>query len=437
MINSPLHRNPSDHYDEVLPPIWLWYICTNLKENGFNVQLFDAVAWKISIDQLIDYIEHWNFSYVWLNIFSTNHELVKEIITKVSSRVTFLIWWAFIKNNFESVLKWSTNNKIIAIIWEADTIVADILKWNIQEMPIATIWNNIAFKVDRNSKYFPHDISSLKLERSLFEFEPTTSALNWDKECNIIVSRWCVYDCAFCTAAVSLNHGTTTRIRSFESIKSEIDNLLIIHPDVKSIRILDDLFLRNSRSIENAVKIFSWTNLNWRAMAHIQSFKKIDSHLLCEVKKSGCKELSIWIESWNQQILNSINKANKIEEIYSTLEKIFFAGIWVKGYFIFWFPGETEEQFMDTYKLAKSIKELSLNMRVSFRISVFQFRPYHWTQLYYELLEKWHMIPWIVPNNSFWDKNIGEFDFWSWNFSSCDDNTLQQFIIKTRTLNDL
>ena len=67
---------------------------------------------------------------------------------------------------------------------------------------------------------------------------------------------------------------------------------------------------------------------------------------------------------------------------------------------------EVLPQFKDTYNLAKSLKSLSLTCWSDFRISVFQFRPYHWTQLYYDLKNKWYELNFIKFIKIFWVKFI-------------------------------
>lgn len=436
MINSPLYREPVDQYDEVLPPIWLWYICTDLKNNWINVELLDAVAWKVHLKDTVSYIVDWGFTHVWLNVFSTNCELVKEIITSVPKYVEFIIWGAFTKTNYSEILKWQSQWKITVVVWEADTIVSDIVSWNVSQSPYIEYLENKAYIIDKTSEYFPNNISDLEIDRKFFEYEPTISAQNWKKEWNISVSRGCVYDCAFCSAAVSLNKWTKVRIRNQESVIWEIQWIIDLHNDIQSIRVLDDLFLRNEKSIIRAIEIFNKFDVTWRAMAHIKSFSKIEDELLSQLKDSWCSELSIWIESWNSDILKTINKVNKPEEVIETIWNILKAWIWVKWYFIFWFPWETEEQFENTYQLAMELKELSIKYETLFRISVFQFRPYHGTKLYNDLIESWIKIDSIWANQDFWDKSMWEFDFWNWNFSWTDYDTLKSYIIKTRELNE-
>lgn len=436
MINSPLYRDPAEEYDEVLPPIWLGYICTDLKNNGIDVELLDAVAWKISLNKIIEHIVNWGFTYVGLNVFSTNSELVKELIKSVPSKVEFIIWWAFTKTNYAEILNWESNWNITVVVGEADTIVSDIVKWEVRESPLLEMLDNKAYFIDKKSDYFPGDISNQEIDRTFFEYEPTINVFNGKKEGNIIVSRGCVYDCAFCSAAISLNKWTKIRTRNPESVRNEIQSIQNIHPEIESIRVLDDLFLKNAKSVQLAIDIFEGFNITWRAMAHIQSFRRIDDNLLKKLRESWCTELSIWIESGNQKMLTSINKVNSPDEIKDTIERIFKAWIGVKWYFIFWFPWETEEQFQDSYNLAKILKDVSIENWVHFRVSVFQFRPYHWTQLYYELEEAGYNIEEIKSNSDFWDKTIWEYDFWNWNFSWSDYDTLKSYIIKTRELNE-
>lgn len=142
MINSPIHKNPKEEYGEVLPPIGLWYICTNLQNNGIKVELLDSLASKKSLDEIISYINDGDFSYVGLNIFSTNHTLVQEIVCRVKRSVSFVIGWPFAKSNAQDIITWDTDNEIIIVIGEGDIIVNDIVQWHIKEKPIYEAWNS-------------------------------------------------------------------------------------------------------------------------------------------------------------------------------------------------------------------------------------------------------------------------------------------------------
>ena len=91
-INSPLFRDShQENGEDKLPPLGLGYIATNLQNNGHKVKLIDAVSSNISIKKIIDIIESTKPKFVAINIFSTNYELVKEIVEHVRIRVNFII----------------------------------------------------------------------------------------------------------------------------------------------------------------------------------------------------------------------------------------------------------------------------------------------------------------------------------------------------------
>ena len=76
-----------------------------------------------------------------------------------------------------------------------------------------------------------------------------------------------------------------------------------------------------------------------------------------------------------------INKLGSSDDVITVSKEILENGIDLKGYFIYGFPEETKRRFSKTYELASKIKEISLKTPGTFRTSVFQFRPYHGTQV--------------------------------------------------------
>ena len=70
-------------------------------------------------------------------------------------------------------------------------------------------------------------------------------------------------------------------------------------------------------------------------------------------------------------------------------------------------------------------------------MSVFQFRPYHGTELYNRILKKYGNIPDCTLNeelNQFEGRT--QFNYQSGNYSKCTEEQLDQYIIKTLKLNN-
>jgi anaerobic magnesium-protoporphyrin IX monomethyl ester cyclase len=440
LINSPLFKETkTDHKsDDYLPPIGLGYIATNLALNGINCRLIDAVSENISFVDLLQELENIQPLFIGINIFSTNFSITKEIIESVSFETTFIIGGNAVQFLYQDIFTFNTANDIFTVIGDGELITVDIIKSELKEEPILEQEKRYLYKVDNNSKYFPKDISNIELNRSFFTNEPVKNKVYNFIEASIITSRGCIYNCAFCGAARKLNKDNDVREKNTQSIIDEINSLESIYPNLKSIRILDDLFLKNNQYIEKASNIFlQKPNLKWRAMAHTMSFSKSSQDDINQLYKSGCYELSIGIESGSEKILKMIHKPNQISNILRTFEKIFQSGINVKGYFIYGFPNENIDDAQQTFSLASQIKDLANKHNVNFRTSVFQFRPYHGTELYNYLLEE-NLLLQNISENTILSETIGrtQFNFSSGNYSNISQAKINHFITKTINLNN-
>lgn len=438
IINSPLFRDRNDLYDEdSLPPLGLGYIATNLKNNGIEVHLIDAVFERIPLKNLIARLNRAKPDFVAVNVFTTNKDLVREMIEKLKFKTHFIVGGLSTKQLYKEIIYWKTANPIDIVTGDGELITLDIVNGIVSEAPFLQHGNRRVFQVNNNSIYLPKDISDIALDRSFFLNEPVQHALGFI-EANIVASRGCVYNCAFCAAARSLNKETSPRERSEDSVIRELHGIQDSFPKVNSIRVLDDLFLKYKMSIEKAIRIFSKFSFQWRSMAHVMTFNQADDQLMTDLKSSGCHELFIGIESGSPKILSAIEKTSNVDTILKNLTKVFKAGINMKGYFIYGFPNETLEDMEMTFSLAKKLKELSIEYGVNFRTSVFQYRPYHGTQIYHELETQGvnMKVHHIEPNQDLSDL-VGrlQFNFHSGNYSDVDNQTLNSYIYRTTNLN--
>ena len=435
IINSPLFRDKIDGYDEdSLPPLGLGYIATDLWSNGIVVELLDAVEANISLDTLLAIIHQKRPRYVALNVFTTNLHLVREMVESIEGGVRFIIGGLATKNLYQTMLLWNTNCPVDIVIGEGDFVVSAIVQEKTLDI-IRQDGNKRVIAVSVTSPYFPHNISNIPLDRSYFVNQPLQHALGFN-EVSIVTSRGCMYNCAFCSAARSLNREIPIRERNAQDVANEVRMLCELYQNVDSVRVLDDLFLRNADSVARAVCMFGNIPITWRAMAHVLSFYKLSDVQLLELRRLGCTEVFIGIESGSPRILKIIHKTSNVDLIRKTIERLFHSGINVKGYFIFGFETETIDDMQMSYDLAAWLKESSVKDGVNFRTSVFQFRPYHGTELYHDMILKGKIIDEVVYSEDL-STSIGrkQFNFTSGNFSEVSDEILRKFITKTNGIN--
>lgn len=436
LINSPLFREKQINKDaDLLPPIGLGYIATQLKAKQIQVEIYDAVFQNATIDEIIEVINHKAPSFLGINIFSTNYEIVKELVEAVKISLHVIIGGLATKELYREIIEWDSSNNIDIVIGDGELITCDIVNNSVRETPFVTIGDRRVFKILPSSEYFVSQISNVVLDRRFFFNEPVTNHFG-EIEANMITSRGCCNNCTFCAAARSMNAEFPLRERSTESIKYELMQIRKDFPTVKSIRILDDLFLKSEKEIKKAITIFSGSGYLWRSMAHANVFNRLSQKDVHNLHDSGCRELFIGIESGSLRILQEIKKTSSKEQVINNLKKIFTAKIDVKGYFIYGFPGETESDMEMTLDFATQLSNLAKSHDGVFRTSVFQFRPYHGSEIYGSLIQSTMVHSLSLSPNQTLNGLIGRslFNFSCGNFSEVCLEKIHDYICRTNKL---
>ena len=194
---------------------------------------------------------------------------------------------------------------------------------------------------------------------------------------DVITSRGCPYLCKFCCAYIVWG----TRKPRFRSVGNIIDEIIYLKNTFGQTHFIfwDDLFTSNrNRVIEFCNTIIErQLNITWICLVRINT---IDAELLSVMKKAGCVEIQIGIESGNDRILKHINKNITLDQIHQKIPIIRQSGINWLAFFIIGFPSETESEIMDTLNLVNKIKPTSIAISI--------FSPYPGTEFYSELEEK-------------------------------------------------
>lgn len=428
LINSPIFDRKVSDKEDYLPPYGLGYIATAL-ESDYDVKIVDSVYNNYTIEELLRIIEKEQPVAVGINIFSVNFELVKNLIEKCLTKTKFIVGGKSTRFLYQEIIKFNTPNEINITIGEGEYITKDIIEGKVGEQPLLQKDNRNVYLVNNNSKYFPKDLDVVSLNREYFKGRKILNPYGKLEEA-IVTSRECLYNCAFCGGAHSLNSDVSVRMRSKENIVAELKYIENYDRDIQSIRILDDLFLKNRQSIIDAIAIFHQFSFTWRAMSHALSLKG-NEDLLPYLYTSGCQELEIGIESGCNKIRKSIHKAGSIEDVVYEIKKVLEAGINVKGYVMYGLLDETKEDAYETFSVIKELVEYSKNTKGKFRASAFQFRPYHGTELYNKIHQK---ISYVHNDNLDNMKGRSQFNFTAGNFSCYDENLIEELVVKTNEL---
>ncbi len=167
-------------------------------------------------------------------------------------------------------------------------------------------------------------------------------------QATIKVSRGCPFHCFFCLATpVS---GAKVRRRSPENIVAEIKECVEKY-NIRNFLFWSDIFnldkdwtLKLCRAI-----IDSGLKITWSANTRADT---ADLEMAEMMYKSGCRLVSIGVESGSEEMLKKMGKHITLEDVRRTVKVFKKAKIRIYNYFVIGLPWETEETVEDTIKFA-------------------------------------------------------------------------------------
>jgi len=213
------------------------------------------------------------------------------------------------------------------------------------------------------------DVDSQSLdETALPNFDILLDRYSLDGYAHINTARGCPYRCTFCGS-----QAISKKVR-YKSVERVLKEMIIIderfHP--KFFTIWDETFTHKKERVLDFCSKYSLPP-RWRCDTRADA---LDEERVVAMKGAGCEQMSVGIESGNDEILKKINKRETTEDYKKAAELLNKYNIPWKAYCIVGFPFETEENIIETIEFTKSLKP--------FRITVSYFTPYPGTVLYDE-----------------------------------------------------
>ena len=167
----------------------------------------------------------------------------------------------------------------------------------------------------------------------------------------IVSSRGCPAHCIFC--ATTKFWGNRFRGRSAENVLAEID-FLVEKYGIQELHFEDDNLTqdrsRTRRICEGLIE--KGYDLIWTTPNGV-SITTLDDELIRLMRKSGCYELCLPIESGCQRVLREIiRKPLLLEHAGKVVDSVRKHGIIAAGSFVLGFPGERFEELQQSFEMA-------------------------------------------------------------------------------------
>ncbi len=238
------------------------------------------------------------------------------------------------------------------------------------------------FKMNRLKAVYENETSPplTNLPRPRWDLWPEKNKFNIDM---FQVTRGCPYLCDFCYHSA---YPSSFRWRPVEDVVKEIASM-----ESSTIYFGDDNLTGNKRYARTLFRELSGLKKKW--ISNLSLEVATDHELLGLLYKSGCRLVTIGLESIDQDNLNSVNKKripmNKYKEY---VKKFHDHGIMVSGFFIFGFDNDDPSVFERTLDFVAHIRLDSIRSYV--------LSPIPMTTLYHRLKKENRLIPDVWDGNN-------------------------------------
>lgn len=163
----------------------------------------------------------------------------------------------------------------------------------------------------------------------------------------MLTSVGCPYRCTFCAIPFSYN----TR-----APKNVVDEIEVCYKDfgVREIDFFDAILFMPRERILEIFRLMQRRKLDieWSARSRVDV---VDSQILKEAARAGCRQIYYGIESVEQRILDGVNKKTDPKTVREAISLSKKYGIRTMGFFMVGNPGETGESVLRTIQFAKDL----------------------------------------------------------------------------------
>ncbi|MDD5174093.1 MAG: cobalamin-dependent protein [Candidatus Omnitrophica bacterium] len=177
---------------------------------------------------------------------------------------------------------------------------------------------------------------------------------------SMVTSRGCPFDCVFCSIRKHMGH--VYRYHSPDYVIRHL-RFIIKNYGITNFHFEDDNISLDKKRFEKILDgiIENGFKLQWDVPNGLRA-DTLDFNLLKKIKRSGCKKLTIAIESGNQNVLdNIIKKRLSLDYVIDVVKNCKKLRILASSFYVIGFPGESIKNMKETLGLAlRLLKEYDI-----------------------------------------------------------------------------
>ena len=343
-------------------PFWLAYAAGVLEQKDFSVQLIDAPAQGLSVEDVIECLN--NEPPQLIVVDTSTPSIYSDVQVAEQLKEKFPASFVALVGTHPSALPAETlelSEGVDAVaVGEYDYTIRDLAICLEKKGDLRAI-DGLVFRKDgeivqNRPRALIDNVDELPFvsevyKRHLDVRDYYFAAANYPMVM-IITGRGCPYRCFFCVYPQTF-HSRQYRPRSAANVVDEFQWITKNLPEVKEIGIEDDTFTVDQERakeicrqiIERGIKIKWYCNV--RVNLELETMRWM--------KKAGCRLVTVGFESADQESLNQMQKGITVAQIRQFVHDAGKAGLLVHGCFIIGNPGETVETMAKSLQMAREL----------------------------------------------------------------------------------
>jgi anaerobic magnesium-protoporphyrin IX monomethyl ester cyclase len=361
------------------PPLGTLYAATALREHGNSVAVFDPMLQDpiSSFPEILEQerpkilaIYEDDFNFLSKMCLTRMRELAWQLARAAHDGGAIVI--AHGSDATDHAKAYLNNGADFVLVGEAEQSLVDlcasILKGGALPSDIPGVIHlgaggnlvHSAVKVARNVQWKDLPVPA----RNLVDLAPYREA--WRRahgqfSTNMVASRGCPYRCNWCAKPIS---GNKFQLRSPELVAAEVCELKEVY-GVEHIWFGDDIFALNQHWVEefaDAIEALEcWLPFKIQSRADLMTRETVAG-----LKRAGCAEVWMGVESGSQRVLDSMDKGLRIAEVEEARKRLGDAGIRACYFLQFGYPGEQWEDIWQTIELVRKTRPYDIGVSFSY-----------------------------------------------------------------------
>lgn len=375
---------PAGFKNSVYPPYGAMYIASALRQKGYNPEILDVDAKRITNKEVIDEVRCINPRYLGISgIVAPSYRYVKDL--SLNLRSAFPDKKQILGGGLSSAADVVLNHTAVDIVvrGEGDLTIIELMECLGKDGDLRTV-SGIHFKEEGNclftgsrklvaaldtlpypafdlvemDKYLMDGIEYMKKFVSPIKDKKVLDRTRKQRMMTMPTSRGCFGRCSFCFRAYP-----GLRLHSMKYVFDLIE-YCIEKFNVGFFSFGDECFAINKARNWEFIEEYKKRKLDIVFKISGMRVDTVDKDILRAYKEIGCWMIEYGFESGSQRMLNIINKGVTVEQNREAALWTEEAGIFTSPAIILGMPGETEETIDETISFLKSLN--------------FKFKQYQW-----------------------------------------------------------